>query len=225
MPRLDIWLVESGRFSSRQAAKRAIKEGHVTVDGYPCKPSKQVTGHESIQVLGNHTDVPKGFIKLKMIDDFLGGNLVMVPCKALDIGSSVGGFLAYLGHKGAQATGIEVSTRFTKELKALVESNPNLSILFADAFEIEPCSFADTGSLDLLLIDVTTVPTGTLHLVSIYSPLLKRGGRLVAAFKIQNDTNNVLQVIESIQGMGFEDIREINLDNTRQEVHFIAYRT
>ncbi|MFW9909537.1 MAG: S4 domain-containing protein [Candidatus Thorarchaeota archaeon] len=225
MPRLDIWLVESGRFSSRQAAKRAIKDGLVIVDGYPCKPSTQVNGNESIEILGDYTDVPKGFLKLKMIDDFLGGNLVTIPCKAFDIGSSVGGFLAYLGHKGAQATGIEVSTRFTKELKALVESNPNLSVLFADAFEIEPSSFADAGSFDLLLIDVTTVPTGTLHLVSIYSPLLKRGGRLVAAFKMQNDTNNVLQVIESIQKMGFEDVKEINLDNTLQEVHIIACRT
>jgi len=225
MPRLDIWLVESGRFSSRQAAKRAIKEGLVIVDGHPSKPSTQVTGKEPIQVIGDHTDVPKGFLKLKMIDDFLGGNLVMVPCKALDIGSSVGGFLAYLGHKGAQATGIEVSTRFTKELKALVESNPNLSVLFADAFEIDPSSFTDTDSLDLLLIDVTTVPTGTLHLVSIYSPLLKRGGRLVVAFKIKNETSTVLQVIESIQKMGFDDIKEINLDNTSQEVHIIASRT
>lgn len=225
MPRLDIWLVESGRFSSRQAAKRAIKEGLVTVDGNPGKPSTQVTGNESIQIVGDHTDVPKGFLKLKMIDDFLGGNLVMIPCKALDIGSSVGGFLAYLGHKGAQATGIEVSTRFTKELKALVESNPNLSVLFADAFEIEPSSFVDAGSLDLLLIDVTTVPSGTLHLVSIYGPLLKRAGRLVAAFKTPRDPNSVLQVIESIEKMGFEDIKEINLDNTLQEVHITACRT
>jgi 23S rRNA (cytidine1920-2'-O)/16S rRNA (cytidine1409-2'-O)-methyltransferase len=225
MPRLDVWLVESGRFSSRQAAKRAIREGIVTVDGYPSKPSRQVTGNESIQVLVDHTDVPKGFHKLKMIDDILGGTLVVLPCLALDIGSSAGGFLAYLGHKGAQAIGIEVSTRFTKELQTLVESNPNLSILFADAFEIEPSSFADAGSLDLLLIDVTTVPTGTLHLVSTYCPLLKRGGRLVAAFKIEKDTNNVLQVIESIQRMGFEDVREINLDDARQEVHIIACRT
>lgn len=225
MPRLDIWLVESGRFSSRQSAKRAIKDGLVTVDGYPCKPSKQVTGNESIQILGNHTDVPKGFLKLKMIDEFLGGNLIPTPCMALDIGSSIGGFLAYLGHKGAQATGIEVSTRFTKELTALVESNPNLSVLFADAFEIDPSSFADAGSFDLLLIDVTTLPTGTLHLVSIYSLLLKKGGRLVAAFKIQNDADSVLQVIESIQKIGFEDIKELNLDNKRQEVHIIACRT
>ncbi|MCK5389335.1 MAG: TlyA family RNA methyltransferase, partial [Candidatus Thorarchaeota archaeon] len=31
MPRLDVWLVENGHSSSRQVAKRAIKEGLVTV--------------------------------------------------------------------------------------------------------------------------------------------------------------------------------------------------
>jgi len=225
MPRLDVWLVESGQFSSRQAAKRAIKEGNVTVDGHLCKPSKQITGNESIHVLIDHADVPKGFHKLKMIDDVLDGNLVTSSCIALDIGSSAGGFLAYLGLKGAQATGIEVSTRFTKELQILVDANPNLSILFADAFEIEPSSVADEDSLDLILIDVTTDPTGTLRLVSMYSSLLKKRGRLVAAFKIENRTSTVLQVIESVQRMGFEDVKNIRLDDELQEVHIIASRT
>jgi 23S rRNA (cytidine1920-2'-O)/16S rRNA (cytidine1409-2'-O)-methyltransferase len=225
MPRLDVWLVESGQFSSRQAAKRAIKDGNVIVDGHSCKPSKQISGNESVQVLIDHTDVPKGFEKLKMIDDAEGGNLVTPSCIALDIGSSAGGFLTYLNHKGAKATGIEISNRFTKELHNLVDSNPNLSVLFADAFELEPTSIFNEESLDLLLIDVTTDPIGTLRLVSIYSSLLKKRGRLVAAFKIEKRTNNVLQVIESVQRMGFENVKDIILDDARQEVHIIANRT
>ncbi|MDH4213768.1 MAG: S4 domain-containing protein [Candidatus Thorarchaeota archaeon] len=225
MPRLDVWLVESGRFSSRQAAKRAIKKGNVTVDGHLCKPSKQITGNESIQVLIDHADVPKGFHKLKRIDDALGGNLVSSSCIALDIGSSAGGFLAYLGLKGAQAIGIEVSTRFTKELRALVDANPHLSILYADAFEIEPSSVADENSLDLLLIDVTTDLTGTLHLVSMYKSLLKKRGRLIAAFKTENRADVVLQIIESVKKLGFDDVKNIHLDDTLQEVHITASRT
>jgi 23S rRNA (cytidine1920-2'-O)/16S rRNA (cytidine1409-2'-O)-methyltransferase len=225
MPRLDVWLVESGQFSSRQTAKRAIKEGNIIVDGYPCKPSKQITGKESIQILIDHTNAPKGYHKIKMIDDILEGNLVVQPCNALDIGSSAGGFLTYLNHKGAKATGIEISNRFTKELHNLVDSNPNLSVLFADAFELEPTSIFNEESLDLLLIDVTTDPIGTLRLVSIYSSLLKKRGRLVAAFKIEKRTNNVLQVIESVQRMGFENVKDIILDDARQEVHIIANRT
>jgi 23S rRNA (cytidine1920-2'-O)/16S rRNA (cytidine1409-2'-O)-methyltransferase len=223
MPRLDVWLVESGRFSSRQAAKRAIREGIVTVDGYPSKPSRQVTGNESIQVLVDHTDVPKGFHKLKMIDDILGGTLVVLPCLALDIGSSAGGFLAYLGHKGARVIGIEVSTRFTKELQLLVDSNPSLSIIYADAFKIEPSSIANEGSLDLLLIDITTDPAGTHNLISMYSPLLKKNGCLVAAFKIDNRSSNVLQIIQLVREKGFENVKDIRLDDTCQEVHIIGY--
>jgi 23S rRNA (cytidine1920-2'-O)/16S rRNA (cytidine1409-2'-O)-methyltransferase len=225
MPRLDVWLVESGQFSSRQAAKRAIKDGNVIVDGHSCKPSKQISGNESVQVLIDHTDVPKGFEKLKMIDDAEGGNLVTPSCIALDIGSSAGGFLTYLNHKGAKATGIEISNRFTKELHNLVDSNPNLSVLFADAFELEPTSIFNKESLDLLLIDVTTDPIGTLRLVSIYSSLLKKRGRLVAAFKIEKRTTDVLQVIEAIQRMGYESVKDIILDDARQEVHIIANRT
>jgi 23S rRNA (cytidine1920-2'-O)/16S rRNA (cytidine1409-2'-O)-methyltransferase len=224
MPRLDVWLVESGQFSSRQTAKRAIKEGNIIVDGYPCKPSKQITGKESIQILIDHTNAPKGYHKIKMIDDILEGNLVVQPCNALDIGSSAGGFLAYLGHKGARVIGIEVSTRFIKELQLLVDSNPSLSIVYADAFKIEPSSIADEASLDLLLIDVTTDPAGTHNLISMYSPLLKKNGRLVAAFKIENRSSDILQVIKLVQKKGFENVKDIRLDDACQEVHIIGYR-
>ena len=102
MPRLDVWLVENGHFSSRQVAKRAIKEGMVTIDGKPCKPSKKVSGDEDIRVSPDYADKPMGYHKLKEIDELLGGKLVTLPCIALDIGSSAGGFLAYLNDKGAK---------------------------------------------------------------------------------------------------------------------------
>jgi 23S rRNA (cytidine1920-2'-O)/16S rRNA (cytidine1409-2'-O)-methyltransferase len=223
MPRLDVWLVETGRFSSRQAAKRAIKEGHVTVDGQPCKPSKHITGNESILIHTDLIDVPKGFHKLQRIDNILGEELVVDSCVALDIGSSAGGFLAYLGHKGATATGIEVSDRFTEELQKLVGSNPNLSIIFADAFELVPTSVMPEGSLDLLLIDVTTDLTGTLKLISKYRLLLKRGGRLIAAFKMENRVEDVLQVLSLVQDMGFNQARSIYLDESLREVHVFAH--
>lgn len=224
MPRLDVWLVETGRFSSRQAAKRAIKAGNVTVDRTICKPSKQITGSESIEIHVDHADMPRGFHKLKMIDDFLGGNLVTTSCIALDIGSSAGGFLAYLSHKGAQATGIEVSERFIKELSALSDTNQKVAIIFADAFKIEPTSVVDECTLDLLLIDVTTGVSGTLDLISKFCSLLKKSGRLVAAFKTENNTENVLHVIESIRDMGFEELQSIDLDDSCQEVHITACR-
>ncbi|UCH03848.1 MAG: cell division protein FtsJ, partial [Candidatus Thorarchaeota archaeon] len=95
MSRLDIWLVEQGHFSSRQAAKRAIRAGHVKVNGELAKPSKQIRGSESVTVSKESLDTPVGYMKLKRIDDSIG-NVVTSATLALDIGSSAGGFLRYL---------------------------------------------------------------------------------------------------------------------------------
>jgi 23S rRNA (cytidine1920-2'-O)/16S rRNA (cytidine1409-2'-O)-methyltransferase len=222
MARLDVWLVESGQFSSRQVAKRAIKEGMVTVDGIQCKPSKHVSGKEDIKVSAEYADMPMGYHKLKQIDDLLESNLVTLPCIALDIGSSAGGFLAYLNDKGATAIGIEVARRFSKDLTRIAESHPLVSIIFDDAFTIDPTVIVDEGELDLLLVDVTTEIDGTLNLISRFSSLLKTGGRLVAAFKTDNH-DIVLQLLDSVSDFGFDDVQSIYLGGARQETHITGY--
>ncbi|TFG99871.1 MAG: TlyA family rRNA (cytidine-2'-O)-methyltransferase [Candidatus Thorarchaeota archaeon] len=221
MARLDVWLVENGHYSSRQVAKRAIKEGMVTVDGNQCKPSKQVSGKEDIKVSPDYADMPMGYHKLKEIDNLLEGNLVILPCIALDIGSSAGGFLEYPNEKGATVTGIEVARRFSKDLTRIAESHPRISVIFDDAFTIDPTIIVDEESLDLLLVDVTTEIDGTLNLISRFSNLLKKGGCLVAAFKTDNP-NIVLQLLESITNLGFAEVQSIYLDNSRQEAHIIG---
>ncbi len=218
MPRLDVWLVENGYYSSRQVAKRAIKEGMVKVDGMQCKPSKQVSGKEEIKVSVEYADKPMGYHKLKEIDKLLEGNLVTLPCIALDIGSSAGGFLAYLNDKGATAIGIEVTRRFSENLTRLAEAHPLISVIFDDAFIIDPTIVVNDGGLDLLLVDVTTEIEGTLNLISRFSSLLKKGGRLVAAFKTGN-RDIVLQLLNSVTGLGFADVQSIYLDDSRQEAH------
>jgi 23S rRNA (cytidine1920-2'-O)/16S rRNA (cytidine1409-2'-O)-methyltransferase len=218
MPRLDVWLVENSHFSSRQVAKRAIKEGMVTVNGIQCKPSKQVSGKEDIKISPDYVDMPMGYHKLKEIDDILEGHLVTLPCIALDIGSSAGGFLAYLNDKGATVVGIEVARRFSNNLTKLANSHSGISVIFDDAFIIDPTIIVDEGGLDLLLVDVTTEIDGTLSLISRFSGLLKKGGRLVAAFKTDNQ-NIVLQLLDSVADLGFVDIQSIYLDSSRQEAH------
>ena len=222
MPRLDVWLVDTGHFSSRQLAKRAIKEGNVIVDGKTCKPSTNVTGDENIEILTDTANMPMGYLKLEKLDKLMDGRLVETPCVALDIGSSAGGFLLYLQRKGARAIGIEVSDRFSKKLREITDTYPEISVIFADAFSIEPLSILSEGKLDLLLIDVTTDRDGTLNLISRFSFLLRNGGKLLAAFKVENQPDIVLQVIESINKMGFKQIKTFHLDDSRQEVHITA---
>ena len=222
MPRLDVWLVNSGYYSSRQIAKRAIKEGSVLINGKQCKPSTNVTGKEEIKILSKSSNKPKGYQKLQKLDELSGGTLVDTPCLALDIGSSAGGFLQYLQHKGAKSIGIEISERFSQTLQNLADTYPEISIVITDAFTVDPVSIVEKSSLDLLLIDVTTDWSGTLNLISRFCILLRNGGKLVAAFKIEDDSQIVLQVIESIESLGFNQVRSFHLDDLRQEVHITA---
>ena len=226
MPRLDLWLVETGRFSSRQAAKRAIKDGLVLVNEKKCKPSKQVSEKDVIEIISDDADFPLGYRKLKEIDEKLDGKLIDSPCLALDIGSSAGGFLAYLAKKGVKAVGIEVSKRFIKDLHTLVEEHPLISVIFTDAFEMDPTIITDPRNLDVLLVDVTTEPEGTLKLIERFTTLLKKEGWMVAAFKSNHDDIDTLKTLKkTISQMGYEKIQEMCLDKARQEVHIVALRT
>lgn len=222
MPRLDVWLVETRHFSSRQAAKRAIKDGLVIVNGKKSKPSTQVSEKDTIELLSTEADVPQGFQKLKELDERLQDKLVCSACTALDIGSSAGGFLIYLAEKGANVIGIEVSNRFAEELHAIVGKYPQVSVIFADAFDIDPTIIVNNEQLDLLLIDVTTEPEGTLKLIEKYTPLLKKEGRMLAAFKSNHEPETLTLFKDEISQLGFDKIQEIILDETRQELHITA---
>jgi 23S rRNA (cytidine1920-2'-O)/16S rRNA (cytidine1409-2'-O)-methyltransferase len=224
MPRLDIWLVEQGHFSSRQAAKRAIRAGHVKVNGAPSKPSKNITKTDLVVVSTVIQDNPIGYAKLEEIDNHLEGTLLQNVDLALDIGSSAGGFLAYLGEKKVSAIGVEVSDEFTHTLEKLASSYPSISILIDDAFTMDPAIICEEESLDLLLVDVTTEPEGTLDLIQKFATLLKKGGRLVAAFKSKSTPEIVEELHRQVSGLGFMDPLDFTLDKTRQEIHLIAIR-
>jgi 23S rRNA (cytidine1920-2'-O)/16S rRNA (cytidine1409-2'-O)-methyltransferase len=223
MPRLDSWLVEQGYFSSRQAAKRAIRAGHVKVNGKPAKPSKQIKGSESVTVSKESLDTPVGYLKLKQIDDAIG-NIVASTTLALDIGSSAGGFLTYLAECGSTAIGVEVSEEFAQSLERLVDEYPNISVLFDDAFTMDPMIIDDNEKIDLLLIDVTTEPQGTLMLVKKFSVLLKKEGWLVASFKSKTSSTTISNLRDSVAGLGFTIVQDIVLDGTLHEFHVVAVR-
>ncbi|MFW9955555.1 MAG: S4 domain-containing protein [Candidatus Thorarchaeota archaeon] len=220
MPRLDVWLVEENIFTSRQAAKRAIKEGLVTVDGRPMKPSYHVTGKEKILVSSLARDLPRGYGKLKQLDDRVQGRLVKPGTFALDVGSSAGGFLYYLLEKGAKVVGVEISETFIPTLRELEKSFTGLFTLIAgDAFSIDPYAICNAGELDVLLIDVTTDPNGTLLLIERFTPVLKHGGRLIAAFKGKLDTNIVSNLSDY-----YSESQIVELDSSVKEFHFIGQR-
>lgn len=224
MPRLDVWLVENGYFSSRQTAKRAIKDGFVTVDNKPAKPSYNVKRGQDIKVLNDYLDHPKGYEKLKQLETFLFDFPAWKNSFVLDIGSSAGGFLRYLAEKGAKAIGIEVSNLFKDKLLRIANYFPNISVIIDDAFKIKLSTICQEKELDLLLIDVTTDTEGTLKLINRFRPLLKINGHLISAFKSKPEDVDMSKMKLKIKDLGFVNIHEIILNDALQEFHLFAIR-
>lgn len=222
MTRLDVWLVEQGHFTSRQSAKRAIRAGHILVDGKPAKPSTSITGKEEIVISDKARDLPIGYTKLQEIDTILENQLVSENDLALDVGCSAGGFLWYLLEHGAKVIGIEISDQFFNQLQMVVEEYQDLSLIIDDAFTIDPQIVCESKALDLLLIDVTTEPEGSLKLVDRFSALLKHEGRLLVSLKMKPEPDKITSIIEQITRLGYRKIREVILDPSRQEVHVVA---
>lgn len=222
MPRLDVWLTEQKLFSSRQMAKRAIRDGGVTVDGKLTKPSTWISGKEEILVNDRASNAPQGYSKLMAIESTLDIQFVRPGILALDIGSSAGGFLTYLAEKGAKVTGLEFSQEFSIQLKEISETYPDVSVLMCDAFDVDPMIICGPNELDLLLVDVTTNPDSTITLTKRFTPLLKRGGMIVVAMKIKPASEELHVLQDKLTKLGYRDIQKIVLDQSRQEVHLIA---
>lgn len=99
--RLDLELVQRGLAASRSAARNAIRDGHVVVDGATAhKPAQMVAVTAEIELAAaGGRYVGRGAHKLAAA---LGGFGVMVAGKtAIDVGSSTGGFTEVLLENGA----------------------------------------------------------------------------------------------------------------------------
>ncbi|MDQ7085422.1 MAG: TlyA family RNA methyltransferase [Sulfurovum sp.] len=88
--RLDKYLVDEGYFESRNRANDAIKAGLVNVDGKKGKPSNKIDKNTLVEVEDSKFYVSRAGRKL---DSFLDAYTINFEGKrALDIGSSTGGF-------------------------------------------------------------------------------------------------------------------------------------
>jgi spermidine synthase len=105
-----------------------------------------------------------------------------------------------------------------------VNEYPNVSVLFDDAFTMDPIIVDENEKFDLLLIDVTTEPQGTLMLVKKFSVLLKKEGWLVATFKSRTTSAAISSLRDSVASLGFTTVQDIVLDDTLHEFHVVAVR-
>jgi 23S rRNA (cytidine1920-2'-O)/16S rRNA (cytidine1409-2'-O)-methyltransferase len=94
MMRLDKYLVEKGYFESRNRALDAIKRGKVFVNGVVAKASYKCDEHTNIDIDQEKFYVSRAAKKLELfLEEY---SMDLAGKKALDIGSSTGGFVQIL---------------------------------------------------------------------------------------------------------------------------------
>lgn len=214
--RLDVYLVESGRFRSRARAKAAILEGKVKVGGVVVrKPSRDIGAADHV-LTDDVPDMPKGYFKLKRIQEvhpIIGPN-----DSVLDLGSSAGGFVLYASGIAAKVRGIEFSRDFQEELLGIEADRSNVSIAFADVFHT-PLEDLSEGLVDVLLIDMTLEPEDSILALIRVSPLLKPGGKLLLVLKMEHRHDGDL-FVERVAACGFMIIELIK--PVEMEIYVIA---
>ena len=217
--RLDAYLVETGYFKSRGRAKIAILKGSVQVNGSVVKkPSKDISADSEINV-AEGLDMPRGYFKLKRIQDATG--VISPGDRVLDLGSSAGGFLMMSSEIASSVKGVEFSRDFDTELGKVVSEKTNVSVIFGDVFRI-PLEEMSPEPVDVILSDMTLEPMDSLAALERVLPLLKENGKLLQVIKMGKEKNSK-PIIAKVESLGVK-VLDV-LDSDRQEIYIIAQKT
>jgi len=194
--RLDKYLVEEGYFESRNRANDAIKAGKVKVDGKVAKASAKVDENSFVEVEDEKFYVSRAARKL---ENFLAEHPMDLKGKrALDIGSSTGGF-AQIVLENAVATlscvdvgkdQLHVSLRKNKKL-SLYEETDIREFQSDDAFELITC---DVSFISILQItdDIDRLSQNGTDIVILYKPQFEVGK------DVKRDSKGVVQDLDAI---------------------------
>lgn len=214
--RLDAYLVDMGYFKSRGRAKTAIVAGNVKVNGTTVtKVSRDVSTEDVIEVTEG-LDQPQGYFKLKFIQEESG---ILEPGdRALDLGSSAGGFLLFASEIAGHVKGIEFSRDFRSELGKIAYERENVEVIFGDVFTI-PLNLLSEEPVDVILSDMTLEPEDSIKALSRVLPLLKAGGKLLQVIKIPKK-KNPKPILSKIENLGLE-IQHV-ISSEKQEIYVVA---
>ncbi len=212
--RLDEYLANEGLVTTRSRAKKLIERGQVKVDGkVVTKHSQKIEYGHAVTIEGE--DRPEGYFKLKDIHERSGilhpGDVV------LDIGSSAGGFLQYASAIAGSIVGIEFSEDFREQLSAVEEDNPNVKVVFDDAFKMDTAKLG--GPYDVILNDMTVEPMMSVEALKRFLPLLKEHGRILQVVKL-GPKGSPEPMAEKLQEIGLRIIEIIMPE--KMEAYIIA---
>jgi len=176
--RLDKYLVEEGYFESRNRALEAIKAGEVTVNEKKAKPSLKIGADLLVEVADAKFYVSRAGRKLEA---FLAVHTVeMKQKRALDIGSSTGGFAQIVLENGvASLSCVDVGSN---QLHLLIRQEERVAVYeetdirdFKEApFELITC---DVSFISLLQIieDIDRLATVGTDIIILYKPQFEVG--------------------------------------------------
>ncbi|MDM5272687.1 TlyA family RNA methyltransferase [Sulfurovum sp. zt1-1] len=193
--RLDKYLVEEGYFESRNRALDAIKAGKVTVDGKKAKASQKISPETQVEVEDEKFYVSRAARKL---ESFLSTYPMELQGKrALDIGSSTGGFAQILlENEVGSLTCVDVGSN---QLHISLRGDARLSLYeetdirdFEDekGFEVVTC---DVSFISILQIIDDIDRLSTKDIIILYKPQFEVGR------EVKRDSKGVVQDIDAIR--------------------------
>jgi 23S rRNA (cytidine1920-2'-O)/16S rRNA (cytidine1409-2'-O)-methyltransferase len=194
--RLDKYLVEEGYFESRNRAHDAIKAGQVTVDGKKTKPSAKIDENSLVEVADEKFYVSRAGRKL---DSFLTDYEMNFENKrALDIGSSTGGFAQIILEK--EVSTLDCVDVGRDQLHVSLRKEEKLSL----HEETDIRDFQDEKGFELITCDVSFI--SILQIISDIDRLSQSGSDIVILYKpqfevgkdVKRDSKGVVQDLDAI---------------------------
>ena len=194
--RLDKYLVDEGYFESRNRANDAIKAGQVLIDGKKAKASAKVDENTLVEVENTKFYVSRAARKLEnfLVEhpmDFKGK-------KALDIGSSTGGFAQIVLENGVSTLScvdvgkdqLHISLRNNEKL-SLHEETDIREFQSDNAFELITCDVSFISILQIIA-DIDRLSQNGTDIIILYKPQFEVGK------DVKRDSKGVVQDLDAI---------------------------
>ncbi|MCU4139573.1 MAG: putative rRNA methylase YqxC [Methanophagales archaeon] len=125
-------------------------------------------------------DVPKGFWKLKEIDERF--SIIKEGDVVVDLGSSAGGFLIYASKKARKVYGIEYSREFAGVLKEIEAKQSNVRVFIEDVFQFD-IQKIEEECVDVILNDLTLDFASSIAALRRFLPKLRQNGKILFVHK------------------------------------------
>ena len=212
--RLDHLVVERGLIASREAARTAIMDGAVLVNGNKLtKPGMSVPSSAQIELVPGYAAqkfTSRGGLKLEKALDLFNIDVSGMTC--LDVGASTGGFTDCLLKRGARLVyAIDVGYgqldwSLRQDARVVVKERLNARYLTRSIFESES-DWAQFAAMDVSFISIMKILPALvsvsdeehkLELVCLVKPQFEAGRELVGKGGVIRSPQVHEQVLESI---------------------------